>query len=57
MGQNGIFQGSTLIDQEIIDLPKFFPLRVGDCHSGYLAGPLPSLQGSSARFGPDLARM
>jgi hypothetical protein len=56
MGQNGIFHRGVWIDQDIIDLPEFFPLRIADCHSNYLAGPLPSLQGSTNRLSRDLAR-
>ena len=44
------------IDHEIIDLPEFFSLRTVDCRSSYLAGPLPSLQGSISRLSRDLAR-
>src|SRR5271157_1092909 len=56
MRQNGIFHRAVWIDQDIIDLPEFFPLRIADCRSNYLAGPLPSLQGSTTRLSRDLAR-
>jgi hypothetical protein len=53
---NGIFYRAAWIHQDIIDLPEFFSLRIADCHSSYLAGPLPSLQVSVTRLSQDLSR-